>query len=163
MARREGLWVDDVWEGAGTIVALVGLAVLIGLAVGFAAQRWAADPAFVVWHGGPTGAVSKAASDLGYKVERDYLADRAREQATVERLLTLPVGSQILWENPETGNRGVVWVAGDHAADAAEPAGTFCRDLVRHTLLNNAYRNSLGTTCHAPGQPYSPDVAWRIE
>ena len=162
MAWRDELRADDVWEGAGAIVLLFGLAVLIGLLVGFTAQRWATDPDFVAWRF-RSGTVSKAASDLGYKAEGDYQADRQRERATIDRLLTMPVGSQALWENPETGNRGVIWVGGQHEGAASGQPGKFCRDLVRHTLLNNAYRNSLGTTCQAPGERFPPDIAWRIE
>ena len=113
--------------------------------------------------GGASNPLSKAASALGYHEERHYLADREQEHVTVERLLTLPVGAQALWENAETGNRGVIWVAGEREGIAPGEAGKLCRDLVRHTLLNNAYHNSLGTICHPPGKEYPGEVAWRIE
>ena len=162
MARRDGLRVDDAWDGAGAIVALFFFALLIGLLVGFTAQRWATSPE-VAASRYSASAVSKAASELGYHEERAYQADRQHEQVTVERLLNLPVGTQQLWENPETGNRGVILVSGERAGAASGEAGKTCRDLVRHTLLNNAFHNSLGTICRAPGEGFPGDVAWRVE
>ena len=96
---------------------------------------------------------------MGYHSENDFNADHAREQTVIQKLLAAPVGSQMLWENPETGNRGVIWVAGQHAGTD----GGMCRDLVRHTLVNNSYRNTAGTTCRGGNSGYPDQIAWRAE
>jgi len=162
MTLRDRLRVDDLAEGAGMILLLFGFAVLIGLAVGFTAQRWATDPGRPISLYRSSGA-PKEVVDQGYKSESDFNADHAREQETISRLLVAPVGTQVLWENPETGNRGVIWVASEHVGNQGAQNGQTCRDLVRHTLLNNTYRNTVGTTCHTAGKAFAADIAWQVE
>jgi surface antigen len=159
LRNRWSRW-EEAWDGAGALVALLGFAVLVGLGVGYSAQRWANDPGRLPGRF-ERHSVSKSAGALGYQTDEAFEADRKRETETVTRLLGMPVGSQLLWENPETGNRGVIWVAGEHAGGSGTEANAICRDLVRHTLLNNSFRNTLGTTCRKPNQAFSADVTWQ--
>jgi hypothetical protein len=144
-------------DGSGGIFLLFAMALVVGLLAGLGAQR------IVQNYGRPaalrSGATPKEIVDLGYNSETDFKADHAREQAVITKLLVSPVGSQMLWENAETGNRGVIWVASQHTT----PDGGVCRDLVRHTLLNNAYRNTAATTCHGVNAGYPDQIAWRAE
>ena len=147
---------EDRGDGAGAIVLLFALAVLVGLGVGFGALRYAADPGrpLALHH---SNSPPKQVIEAGYHNEADFNADRARERAVLTKLLAGPVGAQALWENPETGNRGVIWVASE------QKGAEICRNLVRHTLLNNTYRNSAATICHAPGQDFPADIPWHVE
>ncbi len=148
--------VEERGDSAGLILLLFALAMLIGLVVGVGAVRYNAEfgRPMALYRG---SSAPKEVIDQGYHNESDYNADRLREQAVLTRLLASPVGSQALWENPETGNRGVIWVASEHRG------AEICRDLVRHTLLNNAYRNTAATVCREPRGAFPERVAWHQE
>ena len=156
MATQGPRRVEEQADGAGIILLLFALAMLIGLAVGFGVVRYNAELGrpMALYHG---SSAPKEVIDQGYHNEADYNADRAREQAVLTHLLAAPVGSQALWENPETGNRGVIWVARE------QKGAEVCRDLVRHTLLNNAYRNTAATVCRDPSGAFPERVAWHQE
>ncbi len=151
--REEG-WIA---ESGSLIAVLFGMALVVGLLAGLGAQRYMRD------FGHPVaiyqGSAPKEIVKLGYTDVAAYNIDHAREHAVIDKLLAAPVGSQMLWENPETGNRGVIWVA----RQAMLPNGAVCRDLVRHTLLNNTYRNTAGTTCRPANGSYPPEIPWHAE
>lgn len=148
-----------LWDSGGGLVAMFLLALLVGVLAGLGVQHLARLPGrpMSLYHGTVT---QKQAVEEGYEQDADYLADRARERAVITRLLAASVGSQQLWENPETGNRGVIWVANE----TATADGSRCRELIRHTLINNAFRDTETTACSAgPRGTISPDVTWRPE
>ena len=153
---------DDLTDGLGAVLMLFGAALTIGLLVGITAQHRATDPGNAAFlKSGRT--VPRDVAAYGYTSMNDFNSDHLREQATITQLLQAPVGSQSLWENPETGNRGVIWVMKERQVERGAQPGQTCRDLMRHTLLNNAYRNTVGSTCRDKGQAYSAEIAWTPE
>ena len=162
MALRIWGRLDDLADGIGAVMMLFGFALIIGLLVGITAQHWATDPGSTAYL--KSGhSVPKDVRQFGYTSMSDFNSDHQREQATITHLLEAAVGSQSLWENPETGNRGVIWVMNERQVEQGAMRGQICRDLLRHTLLNNAYRNTAGTTCHVLGQAYSAEITWKPE
>ncbi len=151
------------WDSGFGVVAMFGLAVLVGLVAGLGAQRWAGlDRRPLALRQGPVAqkpVTQKEAVAEGYQTDADYLADHARERVVITRLLAAPVGSQQIWENPETGNRGVIWVA----RETVRADGGHCRGLVRHTLINNAFHDTEAVTCRANAGDFPSDVTWRPE
>ena len=140
------------------VVLLFILSLAIGVLVGIGASsfsRYDSASTNQGQHHAPP--LSRIAAELGYAAERDFENDNVRaNNATVQVLLAAP-GTQRLWENAETGNRGVIWSGGESQG----PDGSICRDLVRRTLINNAYRNASATACHRQGQSWDANPEWR--
>lgn len=149
-------------DGPNMILLLFVIALVIGILVGLGARSLtrhdggasAAHQSQADWQ---PAAVSAEASALGYRSDWDYSSDRRRASFALGRVMAGLAGEQRLWENPESGNRGVVWSAAEHAGDH----GTICRDLVRRTLINNAFRSAAATVCRDPKQAWPTEVAWQ--
>jgi hypothetical protein len=151
---------EPTWwsESGGAILLLLGLALLVGLVAGLGAQRYTQHlerPVVLYQHQGP----SKTAAALGYDSDEDYIADRTRERAVIEKLLAAPVGTQLLWENPKLGNRAVILVT----RDGARPDGAQCRELMRHSLVNEHFHATVATVCRAADGKAEEEILWRAE
>jgi surface antigen len=147
-------------EGPNIVIILFVSSLVIGVLVGVGASSFGHhDAGGTVQRTHHAQAVSRAAAELGYTTERDFEADNARAESATLQVLQSPPGTQRLWENAESGNRGVVW-SGD---ETASQNGSICRDLVRRTLINNAFRNASATACHQQGESWSADADWRNE
>lgn len=149
-------------SGPNMILLLFVVALVIGVLVGLGARsltRYDGEPS-VAREGQADrqpAAVSAEASALGYRSDRDYSSDRQRASFALGRVMAGVAGEQRLWENPETGNRGVIWNAAEHAGER----GRLCRDLIRRTLINNAFRSAEATVCRDPDQAWPTEIAWR--
>lgn len=142
------------------IFLMFGLAILVGVLVGLGARTWTRQYAErPILRDEERPPLPSVAVDLGYKREEDYQSDRLRAvQATLE-VLQGPPGGQRLWENAETGNRGVIWGAEEKRASN----GALCRDLERRTLINSAFRNASAVACRDAQGRWSGEVAWHAD
>jgi hypothetical protein len=141
------------------VLLLFLMALVVGVLIGLGARRLARldlERANIRHSQQP---LSSEATDLGYKVERDYRIDGERAAAALGDVLGDTGGSQRLWENPETGNRGVIWGSGE----TRRPDGSICRTLARRTLINGAFRNGGSEACHSAGGPWNTSVGWHAE
>lgn len=142
-------------KGPNLILLLFLLAMLIGVLVALGTRQWThrldrGQPRF----GGSD--ISAEATNLGYRHERDFLVDQDHASQAQALALDGPPGAQRLWDNAETGNRGMVWAS----PDTIHTGGATCRTLVRRTLINGARRATEGTACRN-GDRWDQQGPWR--
>lgn len=139
------------------IVTLFAVALAVGLLVGLGAHQisrhWQERPA-QPQIGEP---LSTAAASLGYKTEYDYRTDTERSALATHDVLLARAGAQRLWENAESGNRGVVWAS----SETQQQDGRTCRDVERRTVINNVYASAIATICKRPRGAWEDAVTWR--
>jgi len=160
IARRVGPRLDTVrLDGASMILLLFAAALVVGVLAGLGVrslQRSAAVRSAMEHAGTPLPA---EAAGLGYRTEQAFAADRDMAAEALEAVLNDGPGAQRLWENAETGNRGVIWAA----AATMQPNGVVCRSLARRTLINNAYRNAEAQACRNPTGQWEGGITWTID
>jgi hypothetical protein len=146
---------ERVSKGPNLMMSLFVLAVVIGMLVALGARQWAhrLDRGLPQSRG---SAISAEATNLGYRHERDFHVDQEQESRAQAQALAGEPGAQRLWENAETGNRGIVWAA----PETLRTGGATCRTLARRTLINGAYRAAEGTACRK-GDGWDQQGAWR--
>ncbi len=140
--------------GLNMILFLMFLAVALGLLVGLGARTWTRA---AIDRG--AARLSSEAADLGYKAERDFLVDRGRAEVALGEVLASPAGAQRIWENAETGNRGLLWAS----EETTRRDGTSCRNVERRTLINGAYRNGASVACRTRQGNWDSAVRWHAE
>lgn len=127
-----------------TVGALGGAALggLLGAQFGSGAGQLAATAAGVVV-GGLVG------SELGrYMDDNDkQMADRANQQAQ-----SAPVGQQIAWNNPDSGNSGTV----TPIRDGTTSTGEYCREFQQTITVGGKTETGVGVACR------QPDGSWRV-
>jgi len=155
-AQPNGLTESD---GPNLILLLFALAVAIGLLVGLGARsltrEYARHPQAP--HGGHS--LPAEAAELGYHSEQDFASDGKLAAVALAEVLDAAPGAQRLWENVETGNRGVVWASGA----SARASGALCRSLARRTLINNKFQNAEAETCRGGSGHWDATVRWKNE
>ncbi len=157
-ARHADTANTDLSDGPSMVTVLFVLSLIIGVLVGVGVSELTPpNTTGRLPHEGQ--ALSREAAQLGYASESAFLADNQRASTALLQVLQAQPGTQRLWENAETGNRGVIWGAGE----TQKPDGTTCREMERRTLINNAYRNANATACHKKGQPWGDTAQWRNE
>lgn len=125
-------------------LAGAGLGALAGSQIGKGRGQLAA-----VGAGALIGAV--LGSSLGRSLDR---ADRNHaSQAEYQALEHAPSGSQITWNNPDSGNYGTVTPQATYQA----PSGAYCREY-QHTIhVGGQPQQGYGTACR------QPDGSWRVQ
>jgi surface antigen len=73
--------------------------------------------------------------------------DRAGQQASAA-----PIGQRIAWNNPNTGNSGVVVPT----REGTGPSGEYCREYQQTVTVGGKSEQSYGTACR------QPDGSWKI-
>jgi len=128
-------------EGVGT---LGGAAVggLLGSSVGKGSGRLAATAAGVVL-GGWLG------NEIGASLDK---ADRSAMTTATSRAYTAPVGQQITWNNPESGNSGTITPVRDGYASN----GAYCREFQQTVAIGGQQQQAYGRACQ------QPDGSWKI-
>lgn len=128
-------------EGVGT---LGGAAVggLLGSNVGKGSGRLAATAAGVVL-GGWLG------NEIGASLDR---ADRAELGRAETRAYTAPIGQQITWNNPQSGNSGTIVPVRDGYANN----GAYCREFQQTITVGGQKQQGYGRACQ------QPDGSWKI-
>lgn len=128
-------------EGFGT---LGGAAVggLLGSNVGKGSGRLAATAAGVVL-GGWLG------NEIGASLDR---ADQSAMNQATYRAYSAPVGQQITWNNPQSGNMGTITPVRDgYGAD-----GAYCREFQQTITVAGRQQQGFGRACQ------QPDGSWKI-
>jgi len=128
-------------EGVGT---LGGAAVggLLGSQIGKGSGRLAATAAGVVL-GGWLG------NEVGASLDK---ADRLALNGATSRAYTAPVGQQITWNNPQTGNAGTITPVRDGYAND----GAYCREFQQTITVGGQKQQGYGRACQ------QPDGSWKI-
>lgn len=128
-------------EGFGT---LGGAAVggLLGSQIGKGRGNLAATAAGVVL-GGWLG------NEIGASLDS---ADRNAMSGATSRAYSAPVGQQITWNNPETGNSGTVTPIRDGYASS----GAYCREFQQTVTVGGQKQQAYGRACQ------QPDGSWKI-
>lgn len=128
-------------EGVGT---LGGAAVggLLGSQVGKGSGKLAATAAGVVL-GGWLG------NEIGASLDK---ADRSQMSYATQRAYTAPVGQQITWNNPQSGNAGTITPVRDGYAND----GAYCREFQQTITVGGQKQQGYGRACQ------QPDGSWKI-
>ncbi len=128
-------------EGVGT---LGGAAVggLLGSQVGKGSGNLAATAAGVVL-GGWLG------NEIGASLDK---ADRSQMSYATQQAYTAPVGQQITWNNPQSGNAGTITPVRDGYAND----GAYCREFQQTITVGGQKQQGYGRACQ------QPDGSWKI-
>lgn len=103
----------------------------------------------------PTEAETAAA--LGYSTAASYRADQSLASATLRSIMTSSAGTQQIWENRETGSRGLLQVEGS----LLRGDGSDCRKFRQRLLLNGKLRENNVIACRTfDEREWSHDLAW---
>jgi surface antigen len=89
-------------------------------------------------------------SEVGRSLDKADIvyADRANAQAT-----TAPIGAPIRWNNPQSGNSGIVTPVRDGVDSAT---GAYCREFQQTVTIAGRSQQAYGTACR------QPDGSWRV-
>jgi surface antigen len=94
-----------------------------------------------------------AGAFLGREIGRSLdAADKAQVQRATQAAETAPVGQQIVWSNPETGNSGTV----TPTREGQDTAGNTCREYKSTVNVGGKTEEAYGTACR------QPDGTWKI-
>jgi surface antigen len=109
--------------------------------------------------GGGTGRVAAAAAGtlVGAFVGREIgksmtRADQAAANRAQTQAQTAPVGQQISWSNPESGNSGTV----TPVREGRDTAGNQCREYRTTVTVGGKQEEAYGTACR------QPDGSWKV-
>lgn len=135
---------SDQWgqkQGIGTGLGAVGGG-LLGNQIGKGTGNVVATAAGAVigaWLGNEIGSSLDAAdrSALGNAQMSAYSA---------------PVGKQISWNNPQSGNSGVI----TPVRDGRDSSGAYCREFQQKVTVGGKTQSAYGTACQ------QPDGSWKI-
>ncbi len=128
-------------EGVGT---LGGAAVggLLGSQIGKGSGKLAATAAGVVI-GGWLG------NEIGASLDK---ADRLEMNRAESRAYSAPIGQQITWNNPQSGNAGTITPIRDGYAND----GAYCREFQQTITVGGQKQQGYGRACQ------QPDGSWKI-
>jgi surface antigen len=79
-------------------------------------------------------------STLGRQLDE---ADRAYEQRASTRALSAPIGRQVAWRNPDSGNSGAL----TPVRSWREPSGAQCREIERRVTIDGMREDAMVTAC----------------
>ena len=128
-------------ELAGTLLGGIGGAVL-GSQVGDGTGKIIATAA-----GGVIGAWLGA--EIGQSLDK---ADQVYAAQAQQQAHQAPVGSQVTWNNPESGNYGAV----TPQRDGVDQNGNYCREYQTTVTIGGETHQAYGTACR------QPDGSWAI-
>jgi surface antigen len=128
-------------EMGGTLVG-AGLGGLAGSAIGSGTGQLAAVGAGVLL-GGLLG------NQVGKSLDR---ADRAEIARAQQNAYAAPVGQQITWSNPQSGNYGTI----TPTREGRDASGNQCREFQQTITVGGQPQQGYGTACR------QPDGTWKI-
>ena len=128
-----------------TIGALGGAAAggLLGAQVGKGSGQLAATAA-----GALLGAL--VGSEIGRSMDE---VDRMKAEQAYGQATTAPVGQQITWDNPNTGNSGTVTPTREGTASNGE----YCREFQQTVVIGGKTEDAYGVACR------QPDGSWEVQ
>lgn len=88
-------------------------------------------------------------SEIGRSLDE---ADRQRMALAQQNALAAPVGTNIQWSNPQSGNYGYY----TPVRDGRDTAGNYCREFQQTIIVGGRQQTGVGTACQ------QPDGSWRI-
>jgi len=91
-----------------------------------------------------------AGNEIGASLDR---ADRTAMTQAQTRAYSAPVGQQIVWNNPQSGNSGTIEPIRD-GRDAN--TGSYCREYQTTVTVGGQKQSAYGTACQ------QPDGAWKV-
>lgn len=129
-------------ETVGTVLGGVGGAVL-GAQLGKGTGRLV---------GVAAGALAGAylGNQVGQSLDK---ADRAQMEQASQRATTAPIGQQISWRNPESGNSGSITPTREGTNTST---GEYCREFQNDVTIGGKTEQAYGTACR------QPDGSWRV-
>ena len=129
-------------EGAGTVLGGIGGAAL-GSLFGSGKGRLV---------GVAAGALAGAylGNQVGQSLDR---ADRAAMERASNQAANAPIGQQISWRNPDSGNSGTVTPVREGTNNAT---GEYCREFQQNVTIGGKTEQAFGTACR------QPDGSWHI-
>lgn len=89
-------------------------------------------------------------SEIGRTMDE---VDRQKAQQAYNRATTAPVGEQITWSNPNTGNSGSV----TPIREGTSSTGAYCREFQQTVTIGGQQEEAYGVACR------QPDGAWEIQ
>ena len=109
--------------------------------------------------GGGTGQLAATAAGallgafIGSEIGRTMDdVDKLKAERAYEKATTAPIGDQITWSNPETGNRGSV----TPTREGTSTTGAYCREFQQTGVIGGREEEAYGVACR------QPDGAWEI-
>ena len=90
-----------------------------------------------------------AGGEAGRSLDR---ADRLSAASAVDQAQVGPIGETIIWDNPDTGNRGTV----TPVREGTSTEGRYCREFVQSITIAGETQQGYGIACQ------EPDGSWRI-
>lgn len=93
--------------------------------------------------------LSQLAIELGYRQEAAYQSDRRYARQAQAQALSYPqIQYVIRWSNPQTGNHGETFVAGE----GQDGAGHRCRDMQETLNIQGRHIVNKGLACYVNGR-----------
>lgn len=88
-------------------------------------------------------------SEVGKSLDR---ADRQYASQAEQRVYSAPIGQQISWNNPESGNSGTY----TPVRDGRDTGGRYCREYQTTVTIQGRTEQAFGTACQ------QPDGSWKM-
>jgi surface antigen len=88
-------------------------------------------------------------SEVGKSLDR---ADRMYAERSYQQAQSAPVGQQITWSNPQSGNYGTV----TPVRDGRDQGGNYCREYQQTVTVGGQTQQAYGTACR------QPDGSWKV-
>jgi len=79
-------------------------------------------------------------------------ADHQYAEQASQRAYAAPIGERVVWNNPQSGNSGVVVPV----RDGYTPSGSYCREFQQTIMVGGRSEQAFGTACR------QPDGSWKI-
>lgn len=128
-----------------TIGTITGAAAggLLGAQVGSGSGRVAATAA-----GALIGAL--IGSEIGRSMDE---VDRMKAEQAYTQATSAPIGQEITWNNPDSGNYGTV----TPTREGTSSAGNYCREFQQTVVIGGKQEQAYGVACR------QPDGSWEIQ
>lgn len=88
-------------------------------------------------------------SEIGRSMDQ---VDRMQANQAVVQAQSAPIGQQINWNNPNSGNYGTI----TPTRDGTSASGQYCREFQQTITVGGQTEQAYGVACH------QPDGSWRI-
>ncbi len=89
-------------------------------------------------------------SEIGRSMDR---LDEMKAQQAYTQATTAPIGQQITWNNPKSGNSGTV----TPTRDGTSSTGQYCREFQQTVVIGGREEAAYGTACR------KPDGSWEVQ
>ncbi len=91
-----------------------------------------------------------AGNEIGVSLDR---ADKTAMGQAQNRAYAAPIGQQIVWNNPQSGNSGTIEPIRDGRDSST---GAYCREYQTSVMVGGKKQSAYGTACQ------QPDGSWQV-